>query len=64
LKVFILSFYISDGKVIAQNEDAIYVYKHSLSEEGTHKLLKLLGKAPEINLDHWDVEWERSSYGS
>jgi len=55
--------YISDGKVIAQNEDATYVYKHNLSEEGTLKLLKLLGKTPEINEEHWIVEWEKSACG-
>lgn len=64
LKVTISSSYISDNQVVAQNEEAVYVYKHNLSEEGMLKLLKLLGKTPEINTDHWDVEWEKSACGS
>jgi len=64
MKVVILSSHISDGTVVAMNEDICYIYKHSLTEKGTQKLLKLLGETPEINTDHWEVEWERSASGS
>ena len=64
MKVAIYASFISDGKVVAMNEDVCYVYKHNLSETNTKKLLGLLGKTPEINTDHWEVEWERSACGS
>jgi len=58
-----MAAYISDGKVVVITEDASYVYKYDLSEEGTEKLLKKLGKADEINLDHWILEWKKESTG-
>ena len=64
MKVSIYASFISDGKVVAMNKDACYVYKHNLSKNNTEKLLKLLGKTPEINPDYWEVEWERSACGS
>ncbi len=64
MKVRIQSAHISDGKVVALNEDNIYVYKHKLSESGTDKLLRLLAKTPEINTDHWEVEWKKEACGS
>jgi len=64
MKAKINASYISDGKVVAQNEEAVYVYKHKLSEDGTQKLLKLIGKTPEINTDHWEVEWTKEACGS
>jgi len=58
-----MAAYISDGKVTAMTKDAVYVYKHELSEAGKEKLLTKLGKANEINLDHWDLEWKKESTG-
>jgi len=58
-----MAAYISDGKVVAMSESAVYIYKYELSESGAEKLLAKLGKANEINLDHWDLEWEKESTG-
>jgi len=59
----LMAAYISDGKVVAQTEDAVYVYKHELSETSKEKLLTKLSKADEINLDHWTLEWKKESTG-
>ena len=64
MKVTILHAYISDGKVVAQDDSSVYVYKHELSEKNTQKLLDMLGKTSEINTEHWDIEWEKSACGS
>jgi len=59
----LMAAYISDGKVTAMTEDAVYVYKHELTEKQTQKLLDRLGKANEINIDHWIQEWKKESTG-
>jgi len=64
MQVRIQSSYISDGRVVAMNQENVYVYKHNLSEKGTQNLLKLLAKTPEINTDHWEVEWTKEACGS
>lgn len=64
MRVQIQASFISDGKVVALNQEACYIYKHTLSEAKTQKLLGLLAKTPEINPEHWEVEWTKEACGS
>ncbi len=60
----LISAYIdTEGKVIALTDRGCFVYQHKLSESGAKKLLTLLGKANEINTEHWILEWKNESYG-
>lgn len=63
-KEMILASYISDGKVVCLNEEHVYVYKYALDEKQTKKLLAKLTQTPEINTEHWELEWKRSACGA
>ena len=60
----IMASYISDGKVVAMTETACYVYRYTINQAKTEKLLKHLAKTSEINTDHWILEWEKSACGN
>ena len=57
------SAYVSGGELIAMTADAVYSYKYPLTDAQLSELLVLLADADEINLEHWNLEWEESSYG-
>lgn len=52
------------GKVVALTDKGMYLYKDLLNEKKKAWLLRELCKADEINLDHWELEWELNKLGS